>query len=132
MASIVHNAVIIKVPKKPTVNIGVVSKEAKIVKVGMKGSQGVDGKSAYLIAKQNGFQGTELEWLASLKGEPFRYTDFTSEQLQKLIGPKGEKGDKGDAFRYSDFTEEQLEDLVAKQPPLDPSPVDLFYIAFEG
>jgi len=39
---------------------------------------GVEGKSAYEIAKGNGFQGTEDEWLESLKGE------------------KGEKGDKGD------------------------------------
>ena len=28
------------------------------------------GKSAYEIAKENGFNGTEAEWLASLKGEP--------------------------------------------------------------
>ena len=28
------------------------------------------GKSAYEIAKENGFNGTETEWLASLKGEP--------------------------------------------------------------
>ena len=31
--------------------------------------QGVDGKSAYEIAKEHGYSGTEEEWLASLKGE---------------------------------------------------------------
>lgn len=31
---------------------------------------GADGKSAYEIAVENGFVGTETEWLASLKGEP--------------------------------------------------------------
>lgn len=31
---------------------------------------GADGKSAYQIAVENGFVGTETEWLASLKGEP--------------------------------------------------------------
>ena len=31
---------------------------------------GMDGLSAYKIAVNNGFQGTEQEWLASLKGEP--------------------------------------------------------------
>jgi len=31
--------------------------------------KGNDGKSAYEVAKDNGFSGTELEWLASLKGE---------------------------------------------------------------
>ncbi|GAA0234697.1 BppU family phage baseplate upper protein [Metaclostridioides mangenotii] len=30
---------------------------------------GPDGKSAYEIAKENGFEGTESEWLESLKGE---------------------------------------------------------------
>lgn len=30
---------------------------------------GKDGKSAYEIAVKNGFEGTEEEWLASLKGD---------------------------------------------------------------
>ena len=34
------------------------------------GGTGADGKSAYEIAVENGFEGTEEEWLASLKGEP--------------------------------------------------------------
>ena len=33
-------------------------------------SAGQDGKSAYEIAVENGFEGTEQEWLESLKGEP--------------------------------------------------------------
>ena len=35
---------------------------------GMDGADGVDGKSAYDIAVDNGFTGTETEWLESLKG----------------------------------------------------------------
>ena len=34
------------------------------------GPQGLKGDSAYEIAKKNGFQGTEEQWLLSLKGEP--------------------------------------------------------------
>lgn len=50
-----------------------------------KGSEaGNDGKSAYQIALDNGFDGTEEEWLESLKGE------------QGIQGEKGDKGDKGD------------------------------------
>ena len=49
------------------------------------------------------------------KGEPFRYSDFTQEQLNALKGPKG---DKGEPFRYSDFTQEQLNAL--KGPKGDP------------
>lgn len=45
---------------------------------GPKGEKGDPGDSAYQIAIDNGFEGTEAEWLASLKG------------------PKGDKGDKGD------------------------------------
>lgn len=46
----------------------------------IKGAQGATGKSAYEVAVANGFEGTEAEWLASLKGED---------------GKKGDKGDKG-------------------------------------
>ena len=65
------------------------------------------GKSAYAIAVAHGFRGTEQEWLDSLKGlqgpqgepgpkgDPFRYEDFTPEQLAALKGPKGDKGDDG-------------------------------------
>ncbi|WP_306819738.1 collagen-like protein [Metaclostridioides mangenotii] len=35
---------------------------------GESGNDGVDGKSAYQIAKDNGYTGTESEWLESLKG----------------------------------------------------------------
>lgn len=49
------------------------------------------------------------------KGEPFKYSDFTQEQLNALKGPKG---DKGEPFRYSDFTPEQL--LALRGPKGDP------------
>lgn len=49
------------------------------------------------------------------KGEPFKYSDFTQEQLNSLKGPKG---DKGEPFRYSDFTSEQLQAL--RGPKGDP------------
>ena len=49
------------------------------------------------------------------KGEPFKYSDFTQDQLNSLKGPKG---DKGEPFKYSDFTAEQL--LALKGPKGDP------------
>lgn len=45
------------------------------------------------------------------KGEPFRYTDFTQDQLNALKGPKGDTGlpgKDGKAFTYADFTPNQL------------------------
>lgn len=74
--------------------------------------RGKEGKSAYEVAVKNGFSGTEVEWLASLKGEKgdaFVYADFTPEQLAAL------KGEKGDAFTYSDFTAEQLAALKGEK-----------------
>lgn len=49
------------------------------------------------------------------KGEPFKYSDFTQDQLNALKGPKG---DKGEPFKYSDFTAEQL--LALRGPKGDP------------
>ena len=36
---------------------------------GVDGAPGADGKSAFQIALDNGYQGTEVQWLASLKGD---------------------------------------------------------------
>ena len=52
------------------------------------------------------------------KGEPFKYSDFTAEQLANLKGPKGDKGEqglKGEPFKYSDFTAEQLAALKGER-----------------
>lgn len=47
---------------------------------GPAGPQGADGRSAYEVAVDNGFPGTEQEWLASLKGDK---------------GPEGPQGPAG-------------------------------------
>ena len=49
----------------------------------LENSGGEDGLSAYEIAIENGFEGTEEEWLASLKGEPGK---------DGKQGPAGESG----------------------------------------
>ena len=70
------------------------------------------GKSAYAIAVAHGFQGTEQEWLDSLKGpkgdpgdkgDPFKFSDFTPEQLNALKGKKGDPGEAGSAERASEL-----------------------------
>lgn len=79
----------------------------------LSGAQGIQGLSAYQVAVQEGFVGTEEEWLQSLKGDkgdkgdqgiqgiqgekgdPFEYNDFTPEQLEGLKGPKGDTGNTG-------------------------------------
>lgn len=78
---------------------------------GEQGIQGPPGKDGINGAK--GEQG--IPGPPGPKGEPFKYSDFTAEQLALLKGPKG---DKGEPFRYSDFTAEQL--LALRGPKGDP------------
>ena len=48
---------------------GADGKDGQNGKDGVDGQNGVDGKSAFDIAKEKGFEGTEEDWLESLKGE---------------------------------------------------------------
>lgn len=60
---------------------------------------GKQGKSAYEVAVDEGFEGTEEEWLESLRGEKGKdltFDDLTDEQKAELKGEKGDKGDKGE------------------------------------
>lgn len=52
----------------------------------LKGQNGIDGKSAYQLAVDGGFVGTEAEWIASLKGETGSIGP---------IGPQGKTGATG-------------------------------------
>ena len=71
------------------------------------GSTSENGKSAFEIAVENGFVGTEIEWLNSLKGndgkdgKDFKFSDFTPSQLNDLKV-------KGDPFTFQDLTPAQV------------------------
>ena len=76
----------------------------------------------------------QIEKLKGPKGEPFKFSDFTQEQLNALKGPKG---DKGEPFKYSDFTAEQL--LALRGPKGDPGsgggqatsqPIEIYEVAW--
>lgn len=54
---------------------------------GVSGRDGINGKSAYQIALDSGFTGSQAEWLESLKGQR---------------GEKGERGESGTAPSYND------------------------------
>ncbi len=95
---------------------------------GPKGDKGDVGPQG--LKGEQGIQGLKGD-----KGDAFKYSDFTPEQLQTLKGEKGKgdkgdvgpqglkgeqgiqglKGDKGDAFKYSDFTPEQLQTLKGEK-----------------
>lgn len=55
-------------------------------KDGQNGENGADGKSAYQIAIDNGYTGTEVEWLESLKGAD------GNDGAAGTVGPQGEAG----------------------------------------
>ncbi|MDM1759673.1 ESPR-type extended signal peptide-containing protein [Acinetobacter sp. 251-1] len=57
------------------------------------GVAGANGLSAYDIAKNNGFTGTETQWLSSLQGAK---GDTGANGVDGLNGKDGAKGDKGD------------------------------------
>ncbi|MGX9985855.1 phage upper tail fiber protein [Soonwooa purpurea] len=80
-----------------------------VINIGGSGS-GSDGKSAYEIAVENGFVGTESEWLDSLKGDdgytPQKGVDYFdgkngvdgkngTDGKDGVDGAKGEKGEQG-------------------------------------
>lgn len=83
---------------------------------GRDGLDGTNGKSAFEIAVENGFVGTEAEWLESLKGK------------DGAAGPQGEQGPPGkdgvapDMSEYS--TKADYEDLQRKLQSLQDSTMD--------
>lgn len=98
-------------PKGDTGEKGVPGEKGDPGERGLQGEQGIQGEqglkgdpgiSAYEVAVQNGFSGTEAEW------------------LQTLVGSKGEKGDKGDRGEKGDpgtTTWEGIEDKPNEFPP---------------
>lgn len=86
---------------------------------GPKGEDGVQGPKGEPF-KFSDFTEEQLKALKGPKGNPFLYEDFTPDQLEALKGPqgdtglqgqKGEPGKDGKPFTYDMFTQEQLKAL---------------------
>ncbi len=75
------------------------------------------GASAYELAVQNGYKGTELQWLASLRGPEGPQGVPGVQGPQGIPGPKGPQGDVGPAgstpVKGEDyFTDSDREEMV--------------------
>ena len=70
--------------------------------------QGIDGKSAYQIACDYGFEGSEQAWLASLQGER------GADGAQGERGEKGERGEDG-TVTFEELTQEQKASLKGEK-----------------
>lgn len=81
--------------------------DAEVWNITLEQTQGPEGKSAYMLACENGFEGTMEEWLASLKGEK-------GEQ-----GPQGERGPQGAQGQRGLRGEQGLQGPQGEQGELD-------------
>ncbi len=77
------------------------------------GGAGADGKSAYEIAVDNGFEGDEVSWLESLKGEQ------GPQGVQGLPGEDGEQGPEGNPGKDGFGTEGQYNDIITRLEALE-------------
>lgn len=76
--------------------LGAAKKMVEETMQGVSALKGADGLSAYQIAVNNGFSGTETEWLNSLKGKKGEQGLKGDTGSVGPQGPQGETGPKGD------------------------------------
>ena len=89
-----HNIDITRLNDNITATQRNIDNQRRVVDITLLSEEG--GKKSYLVEKQNGITSSIIisDGSKGEKGDPFRYEDFTSQQLENLK-VKGDKGDKG-------------------------------------
>ena len=96
----------------------------------LQGKPGKDGESAYEIAIGHGFNGTEKEWLESLKGINGKTPDIKIgsnnnwfiDGIDTNVNAKGEKGETGSGFKVTKQYQ-SISDMVSDANPVNDSEV---------
>lgn len=102
-----------------------------VVATGEKGADGLNGKDG--IDGRNGEKGDKGD--KGEKGDPFKYSDFTPEQLEslKVKGDKGDKGDAGDSYVISEQDYEAIANIAQEGlKPLIDNKMEYLIITFNG
>lgn len=111
--------------------------------------KGMDGQSAYEIAKEHGFEGTEYEWVQSLKGDPgadglnayelaVTFFGFQGTMKDYLDSLKGEQGDTGKSAYQSavdngfEGTEEEWVETMFSDAITDEEIVEIYNKLVDG
>lgn len=82
---------------------------------GAQGLKGEDGKSAYELAQDGGYAGTQEEWIASLKGETGTFDPSDLADYATKIEVDAKIGNIGDTS-VKEFVENKIEDIVGAAP----------------
>lgn len=100
-----------------------------------RAGEGAAGKSAYEIAVQNGYLGTQAQWIASLHGEDGSsayalavqdgFGGTRSEWLASLVGPPGQAADPQALAALQDGLQAALARIAALEAALGPPIVQL-------
>ena len=107
---------------------------AQLLKKIEEAGHGADGKSAYEIAVEHGYVGTEEEWLASLKGEPGetpdmseypKTTEITTIVEREIEAATGDFHSHANKATLDAFTPELLQELSGLQQFEDSTNYDI-------
>ena len=92
-----HNIDITRLNDNITATQYNIDNQRRVVDITLQSEEG--GKKSYLVEKQNGITSSIVinDGDKGEKGDPFKYEDFTPEQIENLK-VKGDKGDKGNGI----------------------------------
>jgi hypothetical protein len=85
----------------------------KYIEESLEGAGALKGKSAYELAVETGFEGTEEEWLDSLSGGETAKDEEVDSMLDKIFGSSEEEYPEHEDSSYSGTAkDEEVDDML--------------------